>query len=82
MSKLRIAGYLRISVDTEIDKDSTSIEDILTGIGAVKKRALLDKFKDLSGIISATKEDLLTVEGIGEKHADAILEKLKEEKLI
>ena len=27
MSKLRIAGYLRISVDTEIDKDSTSIEN-------------------------------------------------------
>ena len=27
MSKKRIAGYLRISVDTEIDRDSTSIEN-------------------------------------------------------
>ncbi len=59
-----------------------SIFDKIDGIGAVKKRALLEKFKDLSGIISATKEDLLAVDGIGEKHADAILEKLKEEKLI
>ena len=27
MSELRIAGYLRISVDTEVDRDSTSIEN-------------------------------------------------------
>ena len=27
MSRKRIAGYLRISVDTEIDRDSTSIEN-------------------------------------------------------
>ena len=34
MSKLKIAGYLRISVDTEQDQDSTSIENqraIITG---------------------------------------------------
>jgi excinuclease ABC subunit C len=59
-----------------------SVLDEVDGVGAVKKRALLDKFKDLSGIISAKKEDLLTVEGIGEKHADAILKKLKDEGLI
>ena len=42
MSKLKIAGYLRISVDTELDKDSTSIEnqrDIIT-------RFVNDKFND------------------------------------
>lgn len=42
LSKLRIAGYLRISVDTEKDQDSTSIEnqrDIIT-------RYVKDKFND------------------------------------
>lgn len=42
MSKLKIAGYLRISVDTEQDQDSTSIENqraIITGF-------VKDKFND------------------------------------
>ena len=60
----------------------TSVLDEIDGVGKVKKQALLDKFKDLSGIISATKEDLLTVDGIGEAHANAIIEKLKSEGLI
>jgi excinuclease ABC subunit C len=60
----------------------TSILDNVNGIGKVKKQALLDKFRDLSGIISAKKADLMSVDGIGEKQADEILRVLKEEKLI
>ncbi|MBO5286366.1 MAG: excinuclease ABC subunit UvrC [Clostridia bacterium] len=60
----------------------TSVLDNINGIGKVKKQALLAKFRDLSGIISATREDLLSVEGIGDKHADEILKVLKEENLI
>ncbi|MCQ2399701.1 MAG: helix-hairpin-helix domain-containing protein, partial [Clostridia bacterium] len=60
----------------------TSVLDGIDGIGKVKKQALLDKFRDLSGIIGATKEELMTVEGIGEKQAENILAYLKKEKLI
>jgi len=60
----------------------TSVLDNIHGIGKEKKKALLDKFKDLSGIISAKKEDLLTVKGIGEKQAEDILTALKKENLI
>jgi excinuclease ABC subunit C len=60
----------------------TSVLDKIDGIGKVKKQALLDKFKDLSGIIDASMEDLLSVEGIGRVHAEAIIRTLEEEKLI
>ena len=60
----------------------TSVLDNIHGIGKEKKKALLDKFKDLSGIISAKKEDLLAVKGIGEKQAEDILTELKKENLI
>lgn len=60
----------------------TSVLDNINGIGKVKKQALLDKFKDLSGIIGATMEDLLSVEGIGKVHAEAIIKTLEKEKLI
>ena len=39
----------------------------------------LDKFKDVGGIASATKTELMQVEGIGEKIADNIMEVLKKE---
>jgi excinuclease ABC subunit C len=52
----------------------TSILDNVNGIGKVKKQALLDKFRDLSGIISAKKADLMSVDGIGEKRLDAIMD--------
>jgi excinuclease UvrABC nuclease subunit len=55
--------------------------DSIKGLGKVKKKALLDKFKDLGGIIGATKEQLMQVEGIGEKHAQAILDGLTRENL-
>lgn len=59
----------------------SSVLDGVKGLGKVKKTALLDKFKDLSGIILATKEQLMQVEGIGEKQADLIIKKLTEEGL-
>jgi excinuclease ABC subunit C len=54
----------------------SSVLDSVKGLGRVKKRALLDKFKDLSGIISATEEELMQVEGIGKKQAQLIIEVL------
>lgn len=50
----------------------SSLLDEIEGLGKVKKKALIEKFKDLSGIISASKEELMQVEGIGEKQAEKI----------
>lgn len=59
-----------------------SVLDGVKGIGRVKRLALIEKFKDISGIISATEKDLVSVKGIGEKDAKNIIEHLKHEKLI
>ena len=59
----------------------SSVLDGVKGLGKVKKQALIDKFKDLAGIISATKEELITVDGIGDSLADEIIKKLTEEGL-
>ncbi|MBE5733922.1 MAG: excinuclease ABC subunit UvrC [Clostridiales bacterium] len=59
----------------------SSVLDHIKGLGKIKKRALLEKFKDLSGIISATEEQLKTVDGIGEVQAKAIIDKLTKEGL-
>ncbi len=59
----------------------TSVLDGIKGLGKVKKKALLDKFKDLSGIIAASEGELATVSGIGEKNAKLIMDKLAEEGL-
>lgn len=59
----------------------TSVLDGIKGLGKVKKRALLDKFKDLGGIISAKENELMQVEGIGKKQAQAIIETLTKEGL-
>ena len=60
----------------------SSILDSVKGLGKVKKQALLDRFKDLSGIVSATKEQLKQVEGIGDKQADLIIQTLTQEGFI
>ena len=54
----------------------SSVLDDIKGLGKVRKRALLEKFKDLSGITLATKEQLKQVEGIGEVQADIIFNAL------
>ena len=59
----------------------TSVLDGIDGIGKVKKLALINKFKDLGGIISASVKDLTTVKGIGDKEARKIIEHLEKEKL-
>lgn len=60
----------------------SSVLDGIKGVGKVKKAALLEKFKDLGGIIAADETALKTVDGIGEKEARAIIDKLSEEGLI
>ena len=59
----------------------SSVLDGIKGLGKVKKLALLERFKDLSGIISATEQELKEVDGIGEKQAKLILSTLAEEGL-
>ena len=59
----------------------SSVLDGVHGLGKVKKGALLDKFKDLSNIISATESQLREVKGIGEVQAKAIIDLLIKEGL-
>lgn len=59
----------------------SSVLDDIKGLGKVKRLALLEKFKDLGGIINATKEQLKEVDGIGEIQATLIIQKLQEEGL-
>ncbi len=59
----------------------SSVLDGVKGLGKIKKRALLEKFKDLSGIISASEDELMQVEGIGPKQTQLILELLTKEGL-
>ena len=54
-----------------------TLKSLLTeieGIGKVKRNALIDRFKDIAGLISATVEELMEVEGIGLKQAEKIKE--------
>ncbi len=60
----------------------SSVLDSVKGLGKVKKQALLDRFKDLSGIVTATKEQLKEVEGIGDKQAELIIIALTQEGFI
>lgn len=58
-------------------RNKRTLKSMLTeieGIGEKKRNALIDKFKDINGLISATVEELQTVEGIGEKQAQKIKE--------
>ncbi|MBR2498411.1 MAG: excinuclease ABC subunit UvrC [Clostridia bacterium] len=59
----------------------SSILDNVKGLGKIKKKALLDKYKDLSGIIKATKEQLKEVDGIGDIQAENIIKTLAKEGL-
>ena len=59
----------------------SSVLDGIYGLGKVRKKALLERFKDLSGIILATEEELKQVEGIGDKQAKLIIEGLSKEGL-
>lgn len=59
----------------------SSVLDKVNGLGKVKIHAVLEHFKDIGGIIKATEEDLMQVEGIGKKQATEIIKTLVEEGL-
>ena len=59
----------------------SSVLDGIKGLGKIRKKALLERFKDLSGIIKATEQELLTVDGIGSVQAKLIIESLTKEGL-
>ena len=56
---------------------SKSQLDSIKGIGNILKKRLLKKFKSIKNIKGANLADLMTVDGINEKMAKLILEKLK-----
>ncbi|MCQ2386873.1 MAG: excinuclease ABC subunit UvrC [Clostridia bacterium] len=62
-------------------RNLSSVLDRVKGIGKAKQKALIEKFKDLGGIISANKEELKEVDGIGDIQAELIIEQLKKEGL-
>ena len=51
--------------------------DAIPGIGPARRKALLEKFGDIEGIRQATLEDLITIPGINEEIARAILSGLE-----
>ena len=51
--------------------------DSIEGIGKVKKQRLIKKFKSIKNIKSASKQDLMLVDGINEKIVMKIKENLK-----
>ena len=59
----------------------SSVLDKVNGLGKVKRQKLIEKFSDLNGIIFATKEQLKSVEGIGDALADQIIQTLTKEGL-
>lgn len=59
----------------------SSVLDGVYGLGKVKKAALIERFKDIGGIIGADENELMQVEGIGEKQAKLIIEHLTKEGL-
>ena len=50
-------------------------------MGAVKKQKLLKHFKNIEELYNATKEELMQIEGIGEKTSEIILNKSKKQNL-
>lgn len=62
-------------------RNLTSVLDGVKGLGKLKKKALIERFKDIGGISLATKEQLKEVDGIGDSLADLIIEILTKEGL-
>ena len=54
---------------------------LIPNLGSVKKQKLLEKFKMPEIIYQQSKNSLMTVEGIGEKIAENILDKTIKQKL-
>lgn len=58
--------------DLRQKRSLSSLLGEIPGIGKEKRRALMERFKDITGILAATPRELKTVEGIGEKRAEEI----------
>jgi len=58
---------------------SKSEIDSIKGVGKILKRRLLERFKSIQNIRKANLSDLMTVEGINEKIAKLIIQKLKDD---
>ena len=56
------------------DKKMTkSVLDDIPGIGPKRKKALMDKFKDVDKLKKASKDDLVAIDGITDRLADEVL---------
>ena len=56
------------------DKKMTkSVLDEIPGIGPKRKKALMDRFKDVDKLKKASKEDLVAIDGITDRLADEVL---------
>ncbi len=64
-----------------VKRNLKSLLESIKGIGKAKRNALIDKFKDISGIISASVEDLMQVKGIGKEQAQIIKDFFSKENL-
>jgi DNA processing protein len=47
--------------------------NMVDGVGPIRVRALLDRFSEPQAILSATKTDLMQVEGVGDEVARSII---------
>lgn len=54
-------------------KMTKSILDDIPGIGPKRKKALMDKFKDVDKLKEASKDDLVAIDGITDRLADEVL---------
>lgn len=57
---------------------STSVLEVIPGLGEKKRRMLLNHFGGIQGVLKASQEDLMTVTGIGEVLAKTIYKVLHE----
>ena len=73
------AHRFAITFNRELRNKRTLKSELLKieGIGKQKRDALIDEFKDIGGIISASEEDIAKVHGIGEKLAKNVKEYFK-----
>ena len=64
-----------------IQEQQEFVVSSLPGIGLSTARKLLSEFKSIKNLINSSKEELIRVDGVGEKTADRLLELFKKEYL-
>ena len=60
-------------------RNLASVLEEIDGVGAKKRKGLLDKFGTIDKILSASEKDLASVDGIGEELARKIHDYFKDE---